>query len=115
MYSGLTITCKSDEFSVFTPPSGETCYSWANDFVMSFGGYLDNPNSTDACRYCQYSVGDEFYTPLNMNYSDRWRNVFILFAFFGECGSNTSGVFILKKDVLVFNVLATIGENILCL
>ncbi|KAK0208987.1 ABC-2 type transporter-domain-containing protein [Desarmillaria ectypa] len=87
---GLEIQCKSDEFSVFNPPSGETCFSWANDFVQAFGGYLDNPNSTDTCRYCQYSVGDEFYTPLKMSYSDRWRNVFILFAFF------------------VFNVLATI-------
>lgn len=87
---GLEIQCKSDEFSVFNPPSGETCYTWANDFVTAFTGYLDNPNATESCRYCQYSVGDEFYTPLNMNYSDRWRNAFILFAFF------------------VFNVLATI-------
>ncbi|KAG7452088.1 uncharacterized protein BT62DRAFT_882231 [Guyanagaster necrorhizus] len=87
---GLVIRCKSDEFSVFQPPSGETCFSWADDFVQAFGGYLDNPNSTGSCRYCQYSIGDDYYTPLNMNYSDRWRNVFILFAFF------------------VFNVLATI-------
>ncbi len=68
---------------VFNPPSGQTCAAWAGDFIGYYGGYLENPNATDACQYCQYQVGDEFYTPLNIEYGDRWRNVFILFSFFG--------------------------------
>ncbi|KII93944.1 hypothetical protein PLICRDRAFT_36161 [Plicaturopsis crispa FD-325 SS-3] len=79
---GLVITCKSDEFAVFTPPSGQTCQQWAGDFVTAFKGYLDNPNATEACRYCQYRVGDEFYTPLNISEHHRWRDAFILFSFF---------------------------------
>ncbi|KAI0673639.1 ABC-2 type transporter-domain-containing protein [Trametes maxima] len=78
---GLKITCKPDEFIPFSPPSGQTCQQWANEFITGFGGYLDNPNDTSDCRYCQYSVGDQFYTPLNIRYENRWRDVWILFAF----------------------------------
>ncbi len=56
--SGLVVTCKSDEFNVFNPPAGQTCANWASDFVTTFGGYLDNPQDTTGCRYCQYEVCD---------------------------------------------------------
>ncbi|TFK26772.1 ABC-transporter [Coprinopsis marcescibilis] len=78
---GLAISCNLDEFAVFNPPSGETCASWAQEFVSIFGGYLDNPNDSSACRYCQFQVGDEFFVPLNIKFSQRWRDAFILFSF----------------------------------
>jgi ATP-binding cassette, subfamily G (WHITE), member 2, SNQ2 len=98
--SGLKIMCKPDEFAVFNPPSGQTCAAWASDFVKAVSGYIDNPDDTAACRYCQYSVsvvgkishvdlltsvkvGDEFFLPLNIKYTHRWRDVGILFCFFG--------------------------------
>ncbi|KAJ3718555.1 ABC-2 type transporter-domain-containing protein [Lentinula raphanica] len=87
---GLVISCKSDEFNYFNPPSGQTCGEWADDFVGAFGGYINNRNATSSCEYCQYQYGDEFYTPLNISFDERWRDVFIIFAFF------------------VFNVLMTI-------
>ncbi|KAI6133706.1 pleiotropic drug resistance ABC transporter [Pisolithus croceorrhizus] len=90
---GLPIVCASDEFSVFNPPSSQTCFEWAGEFVSAFGGYLNNPNATAACQYCQYKVGDEYFTPLNINFSNRWRDVFIVFAYF------------------VFNVIATIAAS----
>ncbi|KAJ6601432.1 ABC-2 type transporter-domain-containing protein [Mycena vulgaris] len=80
---GLKIQCKSDEFATFNPPSGQTCADWARDFVSLAGGYLDNGNDTTACRYCTYSVGDEFYTPLGISYSKRWRDAFIFLAYVG--------------------------------
>lgn len=40
-------------------------------YVAQAGGYLRNPNDSAACEYCQYSVGDQFYTPLEITYSDR--------------------------------------------
>jgi len=79
---GLKIECKSDEFSVFDPPAGQTCSAWANEFVSAFGGYLDNANDTTACRYCPYAVGEDFFVPLNIRYDNRWRDAFVLFAFF---------------------------------
>jgi hypothetical protein len=71
--SGLTITCKPEEFALFNPPSGQTCLAWARDFVNAAGGYLDNPNDSDACRYCQYSVSD-FDTGRVVLYSPRTRS-----------------------------------------
>ncbi|KAJ3512950.1 hypothetical protein NLJ89_g3230 [Agrocybe chaxingu] len=79
---GLIIRCKSDEFAVFDPPAGQTCGAWAKPFADVFGGYIDNETATTACRYCQFEVGDEFYLPLNISFSNRWRDAFILFAFF---------------------------------
>ncbi|KAF8583992.1 hypothetical protein K439DRAFT_1617076 [Ramaria rubella] len=79
---GLEINCQPPEFAVFDPPSGQDCFTWANDFVTTFGGYLDNPNATEACRYCQYRIGDQFFEPLNIQFDNRWRDAFILFAYF---------------------------------
>ena len=57
---------------------------WGQDFVNAFGGYINNPNATVACQYCQYAKGDEFFLPLNIQFSQRWRDAFILFSYFGE-------------------------------
>ena len=82
-FSGVVIKCQPDEFAVFNPPANQTCSTWAQDFVNVFGGYLDNPSSSSDCRYCQFAVGDQFFDPLNISFSNRWRDVFIIFAFFG--------------------------------
>ncbi|KAG8930788.1 hypothetical protein FRC02_003660 [Tulasnella sp. 418] len=79
---GLEIRCKPDEWAIFQPPSGQTCESWAGAFVNTFGGYLQDGNATADCHYCQFKVGEEFFTPLNMDYGNRWRDLFIVFAFF---------------------------------
>ncbi|THH06687.1 hypothetical protein EW146_g9533 [Bondarzewia mesenterica] len=79
---GLKIFCRPEEFNVFNPPSGQTCGNWANDFVNAFGGYLNNPNDTSNCQYCQYAVGDEFFLPLNIRFDNRWRDVWIFFCYF---------------------------------
>lgn len=52
-------------------------------------------------------VGDQFYTPLNILYSNRWRDVFILFAFSSMstyCFSSS----MTDVRLLVFNVIATV-------
>jgi len=79
---GLEIQCTPQEFSVFEPPEGQTCNVWATEFVSAFGGYLDNASDTSGCRYCPYAVGEDFFTPLNIRYEDRWRDAWVLFAFF---------------------------------
>ncbi|KAF5385059.1 hypothetical protein D9615_001097 [Tricholomella constricta] len=79
--NGLAIKCKSDEFAIFDPPSGQTCMEWGQTFVDKFGGYIDNLSDTVKCRYCQFAIGNQFFEPLNIRYSNRWRDVFILLAF----------------------------------
>ncbi|KAJ7755026.1 ABC-2 type transporter-domain-containing protein [Mycena maculata] len=80
---GLPIQCQSDEFSTFNPPSGQTCSEWASDFVSAVGGYLENGNATENCLYCEYAVGDEFFTPLGISYSKRWRDTFVFLSYVG--------------------------------
>jgi len=79
---GLEITCVDDEFTVFDPPSGQTCMEWAGAFMNAVGGYVDNPDDTSGCRYCQYRFGDQFFTSLNINFSNRWRDAFLILAYF---------------------------------
>lgn len=39
-------------------------------------GYLDNPNATgEDCNFCQYSVGQSFYTPLEIDFATRGRDI----------------------------------------
>jgi ABC-type multidrug transport system permease subunit len=78
----LEIVCRDSEYYIFNPPSGQTCQEWAGDFVTAVGGYLANGNATTNCQYCEYQYGQEFYTPLNINYDTRMRDLWILFCYF---------------------------------
>jgi ATP-binding cassette subfamily G (WHITE) protein 2 (SNQ2) len=79
----LYIYCEESEFYRFNAPDGQTCEAYAGPFVSRNGGYLDNPNATGECLYCQYRVGDDFYTPLGLSFDDRWRDLGIFIAFIG--------------------------------
>jgi hypothetical protein len=108
--SGLVIKCQPDEFAIFDPPAGQNCSTWAQSFVDIFNGYLDNAMDTAACRYCQYQFGDQFFVPLNISFSHRWRDAFILFAFFSESLPIRIFILFLVDAILkVFNLLITTG------
>ena len=117
LYSGLKITCNPEEFTIFNPPSNGTCASWASEFVQYFGGYLDNPTDTALCRYCPVAVGDEYYTQLNMDYGNRWRDVWLIFAFFSALLILPSFLYVHCADMLsliVFNgILVVIASRFL--
>lgn len=54
------------------------------DFFAAGGpGYIVN-NQTSDCAYCAYAVGDQFYEPLGISFSTRWRDFGILVAFIGS-------------------------------
>jgi len=79
----LAVTCRPQEFAVFQPPTGQTCGEWANPFVNAAGvGYLDNPNATADCGYCQYRVGDDYYLPLDIKFSERGRSIGVMIGKF---------------------------------
>ncbi|CAH7682783.1 pleiotropic drug resistance ABC transporter [Phakopsora pachyrhizi] len=80
----LPVVCKPEEFSLIQPPQGQTCAQWTQGYVNRSGGYIDNPSESANCRYCQYSVGDQFYEPLGYSFSNRWRDIgiLVLYVFF---------------------------------
>jgi ABC-type multidrug transport system permease subunit len=71
---GVPVVCTPLEISHFTPPSGQTCGEYASSFVQIRGTLL-NPDASDTCEYCRYKTGDEYLTSLNLDYSERWRNL----------------------------------------
>ena len=46
----------------------------SNFFASGGPGYLAE-NATEACRYCAYKVGEQFYEPLGLSYDNRWRDL----------------------------------------
>ncbi|RMZ68192.1 abc transporter [Pyrenophora seminiperda CCB06] len=75
------VTCKPAEFNRFNAPAGQDCGTYMSDFFASGApGYLLN-NATNACEYCAYKIGDEFYKPLGYEFGNRWRDLGIFAAF----------------------------------
>ncbi|KAK4622564.1 ABC multidrug transporter I [Fulvia fulva] len=78
------VICTDIEFNRFTAPAGQTCGEYMSAFFAAGGpGYIAN-NQTSDCSYCAYSVGDQFYEPLGISWSHRWRDLGILTAFIGS-------------------------------
>jgi ATP-binding cassette subfamily G (WHITE) protein 2 (SNQ2) len=81
---GRPVQCTSQELQRFSAPSGQTCGSYMEEFFSRGGaGYIVN-NSTSACEFCAYKVGDQFYTALGLDFNNRWRDLGILAAFIGS-------------------------------
>ena len=85
------VVCNKKELSYFNPPSGQTCGQYMDAFLKSNTGYIKNPNDTADCAYCIYSVGDEYLSYVNAEYSHQWRNFGIYWAY------------------IVFNIFAMVG------
>lgn len=56
-------------------PAGQTCGAYAGAYAQASGGYLQDPNATGNCNYCQYQSGDTFLAGINTSYSERARNI----------------------------------------
>jgi ABC-type multidrug transport system ATPase subunit/ABC-type multidrug transport system permease subunit len=81
---GMPVICNTRELQRFQAPPGQDCGTYMEPFFANGGnGYLVN-NATSTCEYCAYSVGDQFYVPLGMSFSHRWRELGILAAFIGS-------------------------------
>ncbi|KAF7906308.1 hypothetical protein EAF00_000587 [Botryotinia globosa] len=81
---GREVKCTSAELSRFTAPAGQTCGKYMENYFSSGGiGYIVN-NATSACEYCAYKYGEQFYEPLALDFSNRWRDLGIFLAFIGS-------------------------------
>ncbi|BGP12461.1 hypothetical protein JCM10213_006973 [Rhodosporidiobolus nylandii] len=78
---GVTIQCADYEVVSFTPPAGESCGTYAAEYLASHPGYLLDLNATALCDFCPMSTGDDFLASLNIAHGDRWRSLGILAAY----------------------------------
>ena len=77
----VPVRCEADEFSSFPAPAGQTCGEWAGAYAQAVGGYLANESATGDCQFCQYSVGQSFYSTLGIDWGTRWRDFGIFVAY----------------------------------
>lgn len=92
LISGMTVTelhgrnviCNPSEYNHFNAPGNQTCGEYMQPFFERGGaGYLLD-NATQACEYCAYKIGDQFYATFQMSFDDRWRDLGIFIAFVGS-------------------------------
>ncbi|KAL4917894.1 ABC-2 type transporter-domain-containing protein [Aspergillus aurantiobrunneus] len=79
--SGTDATCEQVEFLQIVPPANTTCYNYMEPFMSAMGGYLQNPNATADCTFCQISKTDTFLAGVSSSYNDAWRNFGLMWVF----------------------------------
>lgn len=81
MLDGRQVTCSDSELSVFQPPQGLTCQEYLQPYLQQAPGYLQNPQATSDCGYCQIRVADTFLEGVNIQWSERWRNFGLMWVY----------------------------------
>ncbi|PWY72123.1 hypothetical protein BO94DRAFT_476102 [Aspergillus sclerotioniger CBS 115572] len=79
--AGNDVKCSDIELLHIPPPAGQNCSSYLDSYVHDTQASLLNPGSTTDCRVCSISKTDQYLSTLSISYSDRWRNVGILFVY----------------------------------
>lgn len=79
--AGTSVECSDIEILQVPPPQGQNCSSFLDPYAQMSGGKLINPEATSNCKVCPIADTDTFLAGLNINYSDRWRNVGLLFVY----------------------------------
>lgn len=78
---GVPVRCAEPEINIFNPPDGMTCGQYAGQFAQATLAAIYNPDATENCQFCRFSVSDVFLAGVNMSYEDRWHNFGYLCAF----------------------------------
>ncbi|OEJ83075.1 ATP-dependent permease PDR12 [Hanseniaspora osmophila] len=75
------VICNPHEFAILDPPQGQTCEQFLAFYRDENKGYIDNPDATDNCRYCPYTVSDQIVEQYGIRWDQRWRNFGLLWAY----------------------------------
>ena len=85
------VVCSAIEYVKFNPRPNQTCYQYMQTHINAFGGYLTNDNATADCNFCTVKSTNVFLGQLSSQYSTRWRNFGIMWAY------------------VIFNIVAALG------
>ncbi|KAK1148199.1 Multidrug resistance protein [Aspergillus melleus] len=89
--SNAPATCSDNEFIFFDLPNGTTCGEYMESYLAMAGGFVQDCNATDECRFCPISDTNRFLSNLSISFANRWRNfglmwVFVVFNVFSAIG-----------------------------
>lgn len=79
--AGTSVKCSDIEILHVPPPQGQNCSSFLDAYVQMSHGRLLNPEATLDCQVCPVADTDTFLAQVSISYSDRWRNVGLLFVY----------------------------------
>ncbi|KEQ91070.1 hypothetical protein AUEXF2481DRAFT_70340 [Aureobasidium subglaciale EXF-2481] len=88
---GRAVRCSTAEMKNFSPPAGSNCGAYLSTYLVDAAGQLTNPEAETNCQYCPLTIADQFLGVSEIKWSERWRNVGIVFAY------------------ILFNIMATFG------
>ncbi|KAI5807966.1 putative ABC transporter [Peziza echinospora] len=90
---GVKVRCGENEWARFSLPEGYgACQEYVGGFITQAGGYVEaDPEMEGGCRFCRYSVGEEFAEGVNVFWRHRWRDFGIFSAY---CVFNFAVVFL---------------------
>ncbi|KAL8690937.1 MAG: hypothetical protein Q9218_003730 [Villophora microphyllina] len=80
----VEVQCKPHEFALFDTPNNQTCRDYLAPFKAGLGSRtnLVNPDATSGCRVCQYRLGSDYLSTLNISdYYVGWRDAGIVVIF----------------------------------
>ena len=75
------VHCADNEYLTFSPPSGQTCGAYMQPYIAQAGGYLQDSDALQNCKFCTYDSTNIFLAGISANYKDAWRNYGILWVF----------------------------------
>lgn len=78
---GNKVVCSAIEVLKVSPPAGQTCAAYLGTYVQAYRANLLNPDATRDCQICPIRSTSEFLEGLNIKYSERWRNIGLLFVY----------------------------------
>ncbi|PLB53830.1 pleiotropic drug resistance protein, ABC superfamily [Aspergillus steynii IBT 23096] len=80
----VEVKCKDSEFALFDPPNGTTCGDYLSTFMQGIGSRMNllDPEATEGCRVCQYTMGSDYLSTINLkDYYYGWRDAAIVALF----------------------------------
>jgi ATP-binding cassette subfamily G (WHITE) protein 2 (PDR) len=75
------VECADNEILTIQPFSNETCGEYLREYMALAKGRLENPEATSDCHYCPLATTNDYLASVNSDYSHRWRNFGILWAY----------------------------------
>ncbi|KAL9111781.1 MAG: hypothetical protein Q9227_003840 [Pyrenula ochraceoflavens] len=79
--ANTSITCADNEYITFNPPPNTTCGAYLDPYRRLAGGYVQNRDATEACRFCTAGDTNVYLLQLSVDWSKRWRNFGIMWAY----------------------------------
>ncbi|KAM0278525.1 hypothetical protein ACHAQH_005092 [Verticillium albo-atrum] len=79
--ANASATCSNNEFVSFNVPNGSTCGEYMQAYLEMAGGFVEDPDSTDSCRFCAIAETNTFLAGINVDFANRWRNFGLMWVF----------------------------------